>query len=101
MQTRKWLKRLLLLVAIALVIVLGALFTGLYLVRAEPAFYRRIVLTVEQREAAAQRASSKFADIQNAAARMHAEARAAARAGERSTSSLPTTAPTVTPITVS
>src|SRR4051812_8079455 len=69
---RKWMKRLLLVVGIALALLVATALTGLWMIRAEPAFYRRITLTPEQREAAAQRATNKLATIQNQAARLRA-----------------------------
>jgi len=71
---RKWIKRLLLVVAIGLTLLVAVALTGLWMIRAEPAFYRPVTLTPEQREAAAQRATNKLATIQNQAARLHASA---------------------------
>jgi uncharacterized protein YpmS len=69
---RKWMKRSLLVVGIALTLLLAVVLAGLWLIRAEPTFYRRVTLTPEQFEAAAQRATNKLATIQNQAARLHA-----------------------------
>jgi uncharacterized protein YpmS len=74
---RKWLKSLLLLVAILLVALLGGVLVLWRMVRAQPDFYHVVVLPREQVEAAAQSATNKFATIQNQAARIRAGERAA------------------------
>jgi uncharacterized protein YpmS len=71
-RKHKWLRRTLLAVAVVVTVVIGGALVALWLVRAEPTFYRPVELTAEQREAAAQRATNKLATIQNQAARLHA-----------------------------
>src|SRR5438874_899848 len=74
MRTRKWLKRLLLGVAILLLAVLVTVGVLWRMVRSRPDFYRIVALPREQVEAAAQSATNKFATIQNQAARLRAAA---------------------------
>ena len=84
-------KRLILVLAVLLGAAVTALAVGFFLFRAEPAWYRPVALPVEEREAAAQRATNKLAMIQNQAAR--------ARAAELMTQSATrdATAPATTP----
>jgi hypothetical protein len=74
---KKWIRRGLLILATATVAIVVVLIVLWSLMRAAPEFYKPVVLTLEQRQAAAQRAENKFTDIQNRAARLRAEERAA------------------------
>ncbi len=70
---KKAVRRLLAAVAIALglIVLIGSI--GIILLRAEPEFYQLPKLTIEEFEAAAQRAVNKLAMIQNEAARIRVE----------------------------
>jgi uncharacterized protein YpmS len=78
---KKWIKRLMLLVATVLVVLLGGVMLAVYLVRSEPDYYRGPVMSVQERALAAQSAEDKFIRIQNQAARINA----AGHAGTEST----------------
>jgi hypothetical protein len=105
MRKHKWLKRLLLVVAIFLVALLGTTLVLWRMVRAQPDFYHVVSLPREQIEAAAQSATNKFATIHNQAARIHAGARAAKAAQNPSGStrdpvaSSPSTSPNAISVT--
>jgi hypothetical protein len=86
MPMRKWLKGLLLAVAILLVALLGTVLVLWRMVRAQPDFYHVVALPREQVEAAAQSATNKFATIQNQAARIRAAGQRAARASREGAS---------------
>jgi hypothetical protein len=65
---RKWIKRLMLLVALFLVSILAVAYGGIRMFKGAPEWYRRAGMSPAQRELLARRAFNKFADIQNAAA---------------------------------
>jgi uncharacterized protein YpmS len=65
---RKWIKSLMLLAALLLVGALAVVYGGFRMVKGAPDWYRRSILSVQQREILARSAFNKFADIQNAAA---------------------------------
>ncbi|MBC8107539.1 MAG: hypothetical protein H7Z14_13185 [Anaerolineae bacterium] len=71
-SSRKWLKRLILLVALAMVILLGSAIVVMVMVRSKPDFYRPLQFTAAQRADAAKSAEDKFIQIQNSAARNQA-----------------------------
>ncbi len=77
---KKVAKRILLSVALLLTLIIGGLLAAIILARAEPEFYKKISLSAEKLEAAAQSATNKLADIQNHVARLAAANRAAAHA---------------------
>ena len=69
---RKWLRRILLLIATFMVVLLGGVMVAVLMVRSRPSFYRPLQLTPAQRADAAKSAEDKFIKIQNEAARTHA-----------------------------
>lgn len=69
----KWLRRLLLIAAILLCIVIAATLVGLYLYRSTPSWYRRSPLSEQERKAAANRADQKLADVISWAADVQAQ----------------------------
>ncbi len=91
-------KRLLVVLAALVGCALVACVVGLVLFRAEPDWYRLPQFSAEEREAAAQRATNKLAQIQNQAARARAAERMAQ--AEPSTGPTPTTHPSANAITV-
>jgi uncharacterized protein YpmS len=84
---KKWLKRVLIGAAIALVVLVVLGIIAWRMTQGIPDWYRPDSLTVEQREAAAQSATNKLANLQNQTAYARAEQSAA------SYSRLPATAP--------
>ena len=68
---RKWFKRFLLAVALGLALLALFLTGGFVLLRGTPSYYRRSVLTDEERAAAATRAESKISQMQNIAVDAH------------------------------
>src|SRR5215213_4103234 len=88
-SSRKWLKRLLLLVALAMVILLGSAIVIFVMVRSQPDFYRPLKLSVAQRADAAKSAEDKFIQIQNQAARTNAAENARRRRATTTTSTGP------------
>lgn len=86
---RKWLKRLLLLVALAMVILLGSAIVVMVMVRSRPDFYRPSHLSAAQRADAAKSAEDKFIQIQNQAARNNAAENARRHRAATSTSTGP------------
>jgi hypothetical protein len=65
---RKWIKSLMLLVALLLIAVLAVVYGSFRLFKGAPDWYRRFPVSLAQRELLAREAFNKFADIQNAAA---------------------------------
>ena len=65
---RKWIKSLMLLVALLLVAILAVVYGSFRLFKGAPDWYHRSTVSIAQREILARRAFNKFADIQNAAA---------------------------------
>jgi hypothetical protein len=65
---RKWIKRLMLLVALCLVTILAVIYGSFRMFKGLPAWYPRPVVSPAEREVLARHAFNKFADIQNAAA---------------------------------
>src|SRR4051794_26110023 len=91
-MARKWKKRLAVTAAMLVGGVVGTVLVLWMMMRGTPDWYRPRMMTVEQLEAAAQRATNKLAMVQNEAAR----ARAVERAGRnRSTASSTTPATTL------
>jgi uncharacterized protein YpmS len=88
-SSRKWLKRLLLLVALAMVILLGSAIVIYVMVRSQPDFYRPLKLSAAQRADAAKSAEDKFIQIQNQAARTNAAENARRRRATTTTSTGP------------
>ncbi len=60
---KKWLKRLLYLIALVLLAMLGASLFGVYLYRGTPSWYRARVATTQQTKDAANRADQKLLDL--------------------------------------
>src|SRR5687768_12200598 len=92
-------KRVLVVLGALLGAAVAACAVGLFLFRAEPDWYRLPQFSAEQREAAAQRATNKLAQIQNQAARARAAERMSRGEGSTGTTT-PATHPSVDAITV-
>ncbi len=73
----RWKKRLWFAAATVLSIVVGLALTGWVLLHGTPDWYQPLAMSLEQREAAAQRATNKLAAVQNEAARLRAVERLA------------------------
>jgi hypothetical protein len=69
-----WIKRLLLLIAICLALVIGVSLAGIYMYRGRPSWYRPRVVTPVEEKAAANRADQKLIDILSWAAAARAQA---------------------------
>ncbi|CAN5598322.1 hypothetical protein BH09PLA1_BH09PLA1_32820 [soil metagenome] len=85
----KWLKRLMLLVALVLVILLGGAIVIVTMIRSRPDFYRPKQFSAAQRADAARSAEDKFIQIQNQAARTSAEESARRRRAATNSSTQP------------
>src|SRR5437016_6021882 len=71
MRMRKWIKRIMLGIALLLTLVALFLTCGFVLLRGTPAYYHQSRLSPEQRAEAASRAESKLSQMQNLAADAH------------------------------
>jgi hypothetical protein len=69
----KWLKRIFLIAAIVLTLVIIAASTGVYLYRGRPSWYRTHVLSARQRSETVNRVDQKFADVFSWAAAVEAQ----------------------------
>lgn len=82
---KTWIRRIVLLCATVIVILMGGALVALHLVRSEPAFYRPRALSAQERATAAQSAEDKFIQIQNSAARINAASTVARRSAGSTT----------------
>jgi uncharacterized protein YpmS len=82
---RKWIKSLMLLVALLLVTILAVVYGSFRLFKGAPDWYHRSAVSLAQRELLARQAFNKFADIQNAAALARRDEIAGASASSSST----------------
>jgi hypothetical protein len=69
----KWLKRILVMVAVVLAVAIAAALVGLYLLRGTPEWYPQQFATAEEREEAAERAEHKFLRTLSSVADAHAQ----------------------------
>jgi hypothetical protein len=69
----KWIKRLLLVIAIGLALLIGVSLAGIYLYRGKPSWYRPLVVNPDAAKAAANRADQKLIDILSWAAAAQAQ----------------------------
>jgi uncharacterized protein YpmS len=70
----KWVRRILLLIAIVLCLVVAAAIVGIHLYRGTPSWYRTRVMSEEEQKATANRADQKMADAISWAASVQAQA---------------------------